>query len=85
MASQDNEQQKPLFNTPNPKELKEQAEKDPILNRYPNQDKDLDDMETDDNAASDSATLEEKESYFQDEENRALSSSPIINANISGG
>lgn len=85
MASQDNEQQKPLFNTPNPKELKEQAEKDPILTTFSGQDEDLDDMDMDDNAASDSATIEETESYFEDEENRALSSSPIINANISGG
>lgn len=84
MVSPDQEQQKPLFNTPNPKELKEQAEKDPILTTFSGQDEDLDDMDIDNNAASDRAKLEETDSYFQDEEKRALSSSPIINANLSG-
>lgn len=73
MASDDKNKQESLFQTPNPTELKEQAQKQPIQERYS-------DTEEDINEESDAA-----ESYFDDDRTRALSSSPIINTNISGG
>lgn len=67
-----------LFPTPNPTELKEQAEKDPILEKYSDPDANVNDEH------SDSEQSETTESYFEQEDKRALSSSPIINANLSG-
>lgn len=72
MTSNNQDQQESLFPTPNPTELKEKAKKDPIQERSR-------DIEGDINEESDSV-----ESYFEDEQTRALSSSPIINANLSG-
>ncbi|WP_206813718.1 hypothetical protein [Chroococcus sp. FPU101] len=84
MATQNNEKPETLFNTPNPTELKEQAQKESIVNQYSSQNPDLDDLEMDDNSATDLENADEAELYFEDAEKRALSSSPIINANLSG-
>jgi len=84
MATQNNEKQETLFNTPNPTELKEQAEKESNVNQYSSQERDLDDLDVDDNSATDLENVDDAESYFEDKEKRAPSSSPIINANLSG-
>lgn len=84
MATQNNEKPETLFNTPNPTELKNNAQKESIVNQYSSQDPDLDDLAMDDNSATDIENADDAESYFADEEKRALSSSPIINANLSG-
>jgi hypothetical protein len=72
MTVNDNNKRESLFHTPKPTELKEQAKKDPIQERYSDREEDI-------NEESNSA-----ESYFEDEQTRALSSSPIVNANLSG-
>lgn len=85
MTTQNDEQKETLFNTPNPAELKESSEKGEIVNQYSSQNPDLDDMDEDDNsAATEIEKIDNADEYFADAEKRALSSSPIINANLSG-
>jgi hypothetical protein len=79
MTSPNQDPKDSLFPTPNPQELKAQSEQGSLREQYP-------DLDTEDNnEAIDEIDTEDGESYFEDEQTRALSSSPIINANISGG
>lgn len=79
MTSNNQTERESLFQTPNPIELKEEAKKDPIQERYPDPDADVNDEHLD------TEKSKSTESYFEEDDTRALSSSPIINANISAG
>lgn len=79
MSSDNINQQDSLFQTPDPAKLKKETEQGLIREQYSAPEAKVNDEQSE-NKESDLTN-----SYFEGEEERAPSSSPIINANLSGG
>lgn len=77
MTSEQARQDKPVFRTPNPTELKEAAVKDPIADKYPQAEGDSNDEHSATEKADDA-------DFIDDRPDHGLTSDQIVKANISG-
>lgn len=77
MTSERANTNEPVFRTPNPTELKEAAAKDPIADKYPQAEGDVNDEHSDTEKADDADLIDDRPDH-------GLTSDQTVKANISG-